>query len=146
MLAESSTETLRALDPDLPFLASEAAVDIENLLANNSPSLDAVRKLALRLRSAIEPAHGGIPPRSLMDPATLTVVAEAVAQSAAQPLSIDGLLAHADKIAASLSQHDLTEVRNELTSARDFCVALSRAAVAYRESIYDLRPSHPYRR
>jgi hypothetical protein len=146
MSAESSTEALRALDPDLPFLASEAAVDIENLLANKSPSLSAVRKLAQRLRSAIEPARGGTPPRSLMDPATLTVVAEAVAQSATQPLTLDDLLAQADKIAASLSRQNLTEVRNELTNARDFCVALSRAAVAYRESIYDLRPSHPYRR
>jgi hypothetical protein len=81
-----------------------------------------------------------------MDPVTLTVVAEAVAHGADSPRTVDDLLAQADKIAASLSRPDLSENRDDLTSARDFCVALSRAAVAYRESIYDLRPSHPFRR
>lgn len=146
MSSLQSAGVLRALDPDLPFLASEVAVDIENLLANNPTSLDAIHKLAHRLRNAIEPGTAGTPPHSLMDPATLTVVAQAIAQTEDSLRSVDELLAHAEKIAASLSEPGFGTNRSELANARDFCVALSRAVVTYRELIYDLRPTHPFRR
>lgn len=67
---------LRALDPDLPFLASEVAIDIDNMLSGTSNDQTAMRLLAEKLSQAIGP-NGG-PLRSRMDMATLTVLGEAV--------------------------------------------------------------------
>lgn len=145
----SRNKGLRALDPDLPFLASEAAIDIDNLLSNRSEDLTAIRRLAERLNNSIEMGTAGSPPRSLMDPATLTVVGEAVAEALRRESSqkVEDLLREAAKIAMSLSSYDSTKNNKiELELARDFCVALSRAVVAYRRSISDLRPPHPFRR
>ena len=39
----------RALDPDIAMLASEAAIDIDNMLLHGSKELKAMRRLAERL-------------------------------------------------------------------------------------------------
>jgi hypothetical protein len=139
---------LRILDPDLPFLASEAAIDIDNLLSNRSEDLTAIRCLAERLRNSIESSGIGGSPRSLMDPATLTVLGEAVAETVGSESlqKVEDLLGEAAKIANSLSSGNPRENPLELEQARDFCVALSKAAIAYTKSIRDLQPSHPFRR
>lgn len=137
---------LRVLDTDLPILASEAAIDIQNILSNESEDLTAIQRLAQRLKNSIEADTTGGSPHSLMDPATLSVLSEAMVQSvegfASQ--SVEDLLREAFKIAGELS--DTKSNRPSLEQARDFCVALSRAAMAYHKSIRDLSPSHPFRR
>lgn len=139
---------LRVLDTDLPILASEAAIDIQNILSNISVDLTAIRRLAQRLKNSIEADNAGGSPHSLMDPATLSVLSEAMVQSvegfASQ--SVEDLLREAFKIAGELSIGDPKSNRPSLEQARDFCVALSRAAMAYHKSIRDLSPSHPFRR
>ncbi|OGW38716.1 MAG: hypothetical protein A2010_14630 [Nitrospirae bacterium GWD2_57_9] len=139
---------LRALDLDLPFLASEAAIDIDNLLSNRSRELTAIRLLADQLRNSIEISSTGEPPRSLMDPATLTILGEAVARAAGEGYSrkVDDLLAEAVKIGTELTSADPSKNLKELERAREFCVALSTAVVAYHKSISDLNPQHPFRR
>jgi len=139
---------LRALDLELPLLASEAAIDIDNLLSNRSREFTAIRLLADQLKNSIEISSCGEPPRSLMDPATLTVLGDAVARAAGEGYTkkIDDLLAEAAKIGIELSSDDPTKNITELERARDFCVALSMAVVAYHKSISDLSPQHPFRR
>lgn len=143
-----SDQGLRALDPNLPFLASEAAIDIDNLLSNRAEDLTAIETLAKLLTNSMEQGGTGGPPRSLMDPGTLTVLGQALAEArSSQALQkMEDLLTEAARIAGSLSSHDLKEKPDELERLRDFCVALSRAAVAYHKSIGDLRPSHPFLR
>jgi hypothetical protein len=143
-----SRKGLRVLDLELPFLASEAAIDIDNLLSNRSREFTAIRQLADQLRNSIEISATGEPPRSLMDPATLTILGEAVARSAGEGYSkkVEDLLSAAVKISGELSSDDPTKDRKELERARDFCVALSTAVVAYHKSISDLSPQHPFRR
>jgi hypothetical protein len=144
LAAPQSNHALRALDPDLPFLASEAAIDIDNVLSNGPKDSRATRALYDLLKNSIDLGNTDAPPRSLMDPATLTVLGEAVAEARRASLqSVEDLLGEAAKIAESLLNEHPT--RPELEQARDFCLALSRAAVAYRKSIRDMRPSHPYR-
>ena len=142
-----SVKGLQALDPDLPFLASEAAIDLDNLLSNKSKELTAIRRLAEQLKNSIHLSESGSCPRSLMDPATLTVLGEAVLQVAGKNRhsKIEDLLTQAALITEVLSNED-PENRDNLEKARDFCVALSRAATVYRKSILDLRPQHPFRR
>ena len=140
---------VRALDPDLPFLASEAAVDLANLISGDSDDMEAIRQLANTLKNSIKKGPSGTPSRSHMDPAALTIVGGAVAEfSSNDPSSrkVDDLLTRAMGIAEFLSSEDMRQEPDKLKEAMDFCVALSRAAIAYRHSIRDLRPSHPVRR
>ena len=140
---------IRALDPDLPFLASEAAVDLANLISGDSDDMQAIRQLATTLKNSIKKGSSGAPSRSLMDPAALTIVGGAAAEfSSANQSSrkIDDLLTTAIEIAEFLSSENMQQAPDKLKEAMNFCVALSRAAIAYRQSIRDLRPSHPFRR
>ena len=54
---------------------------------------------------------------------------------------IEDLLRETAKIVGSLQSGD----PKKLEQARDFCLALSNAALAYHESIFESRPPHPYR-
>jgi len=149
LVPTQSNQGLCALDPNLPFLASEAAVDIDNLLSDRPPrDLAAMRRLAERLKNSVEKDTADGPLRSLMDPATLTVLGEAMGDAVrSQSLqTVEDLLEEAGKIAVSLSKEDPKENPQELEQARNFCVALSRAVMTYHKSIRDLRPSHPFRR
>lgn len=147
-LQKGNKKGLCALDPDLPLLAAEAAVDIDNLLKKNKKDLKAIRNLAERLKNSIEiiPVDNSL--HALMDPATITVLGEAVEQitRGTSALLIQDLLTVTNRIAENLSDQDLPEKRDQLEETRDFCVALSNAALAYNKSIRDLHPSHPNRR
>jgi hypothetical protein len=143
-----NSESLRASDPDLPFLASEAAVDIEILLTGGEENLSALRRLTDRLHNSLDFSNEDGTPRSLMDPATLSVLGEAVTETAKNESlrRVEDLISEAVKIFKALSDENLKNNKNELEQARDFCINLSKAAMAYRKSIRDLRPSHPFRR
>ena len=69
-----SRQGLRALDPDLPFLASEAAIDIDNMLAGVGVRSQAISDLAELLNTSIDLSPGGSFTRSQIDPGTLTVL------------------------------------------------------------------------
>ena len=149
MASSSSSSEIRALDPDLPFLASEAAVDLANILYGESRRMEAIHGLADRLRNSIKTDSSGTLSRSLMDPAALTIVGGAAAESSSgDPSSwkVNDLLAKAMEIAEFLTSEKMEEEHDKLEEAMNFCAALSRAAIAYRRSIRDLRPSHPFRR
>lgn len=143
----SSQPGLRALDPDLPFLAAEVAVDVDNLLAGTSKDKRAMQCLANKLLQSIKPDYDGGHSYPRMDLATRTVLGEAVSETMEQESqNIKDLLIKASQLANVLASNNPQDDRDELKQARNFCVALSRSAAAYSESIRDLRPSHPFRR
>lgn len=139
---------LRVLDPDLPLLASEAAIDVDNLLAGESVDRTAMRRLSQKLSESIGRDSTGGVVRSHLDIATLTVLGEAISETVEKRSlkKVEDLLSKASKIANVLAYDDPQSNREGLEQARDFCVALSRATVSYIESISDPRPSHPFRR
>ncbi len=139
---------IKALDPDLPFLAAEVAIDVSNMLSGVSNDQTAMRNLADKLRHSIEPGSTGVPPHSRMDMATLTVLSEAISETMEKHSlkKVEDLLAKASMIANVLARENPQDDRDALGEARNFCVALSRSAAAYSESIRDLGPSHPFRR
>ena len=142
-------EQLRVVDPDLPFLASRAAIELDNLLLGRSKTLISVIALATRLRNSFRLDANGGSPRSLVDPATLTVLGEAINRSTVHPplTSVEDLIKKACAIADDLTKKtDPKDDRESLIWARAFCVALSHLASAYHKSIFDLRPPHPFRR
>ena len=135
------------LAPDLPLLASEAAIDIDNMLSNRSKDFKAMRDLAVRLKNSIEISDSG-QLHSLMDPPTLIVLSEAVAQAAGKQHreKTEDVLAVALKIGDALSSEDPTKNPEALRLTPNFCMGLSMAAVAYRKSIRDLRQTRPFRK
>ncbi len=146
---------LRALDPDLPFLAAEVAIDIDNMLLGTSNDRTAMRRLAKKLSQGIEPDPDGGPLRSRMDVATLAVLGEAVSETRPKQSmkSIADLLTRTHEITAVLASDNPEDSdRQRLEQAMSFCVALSRATAAYSESIQDMDmdmdmdPSYPGRR
>ncbi|MCK9623080.1 MAG: hypothetical protein M0R47_21405 [Methylobacter sp.] len=149
MASSSFSSEIRALDPELPFLASEVAVDLANLISGDSDDMAAIKQLANTLKNSIKKGPSGAPSRSLMDPAALIILGGAAAEFTGINLSsqkVDDLIAAAENIADFLSSDNIQQVPDKLKEAMNFCVALSRAAIAYRQSIRDLQPSHPFRR
>jgi len=146
--AKGSRSGLRALDPDLPFLAAEVAIDVDNLLSGRSDDRAAMQRLAEILSQSIDSDPANAVRRSRMDLAALSILSEAVSQSVeTQSLrKMEDLLEEASKMARVLEQGDPETDKAELEQVGSFCEALSRAAAAYSESIRDLRPSHPFRR
>jgi len=140
---------LRVLDPDLPYLASEAAIELDNLLLGRKSNLKSVHILAERIGNSFEIDRSNGATRPLMDPATLTVLGDAINESQSQPIVIkfEDLIKKASSIADELLKNtNLKDNRKELEWARAFCVALSRLSAAYHKSVFDLRPPHPFRR
>ena len=74
-------ETLSALDPGLPLIASRAAIELDILIRNKATELSFTKRLASRLNKSFkgsqeEPGH-----QFLVDPATATLVTCAFQQS-----------------------------------------------------------------
>jgi len=139
-------QPLHVLDADLPYIASEAAVEIDNLIAGHSEEPTAFKDLVRRLDRSFGDSALSEEPRYMVDAGTLTVVDEAIrrAGGGATP-NLSDVVKRAVEIAA-LPDPQSAEHRGDFEWALDFCLALSRAAAAYRRSIYDLQPKHPFRR
>ncbi len=137
------TGGLRALDPDLPFLAAEVAIDVDNLLAGRSEDRSSMQRLAGILSRSFDIDSSSAPPRSRMDIAAYSILSEAVTQSikAETFKKMDDLLLKAIQVAKVLDKGDPQTDKAELEQAGNFCVALSKAAAAYRESIHNLHPT-----
>lgn len=148
-ISTSNKGPLHVLDPNLPFLASNAAIELDNLLLRRKPTLKYVYILSEKLRNSFEIDISNGATRSLIDPTTLTVLGEAVNKSQAQPTvtKVEELIEKACSIASDLSKRNFPkDNREKLEGMRDFCVAFSHLVSAYHKSIFDLRPPHPFRR
>ena len=142
---------VNVLDPELPSLASNAAVELDLLINDEPTDLGAVRQLGERLNKSLDkPA-----PTSLcglhVDTETETILGQAFLQAPeakADSATILKELAHrTEEIARQLSSTALeTERKTALELPRAFCLALSQSAAAYRQSLMEIRPPHPFRR
>lgn len=139
-------ETTTVRDPDLPFLAAKAAIELDNVLAGRGKELKSVRELAGALRASVE-CPGGGKRSAFVDPGTVTIINQAIAQSGAGAVkTVAELVQQAQSIATRLTTSDPDTERTSLEWIRAFCVALSRGASAYRQRLHDSRPAHPSRR
>jgi len=99
----TSEPTLRALDPDLSFVASQAAIELDNLLLGKGGRLDAVSRLASYLRESTGGIVGVAEKKHLMDPQTIDLVSRAIDASGGQVVkTIDELMSEAWRIAKEL--------------------------------------------
>jgi hypothetical protein len=139
---------VNVLDPKLPWLASNAAVELDLLINGDSADLGAVRQLGERLRLALDKPTADQPARGLhVDTETETILGQAFTQAGDDPETILGRLMHrTEEISAQLSSAEAGSGQKSLERLRAFCLALSQSAAAYRQSVIEVRPPHPYRR
>jgi len=137
-----------ALDPELPSLASDAAVELDLLLNGERPDLQAVRQLAQRLQQSLDKPAPDQPARGLqLDTETQTILGQAFTQTGADPATVlNDLLRRTEEVAQQLSSAEAGTDRTDLELQCAFCLALSQAAAAYRQSIFDMKPPHPHRK
>ncbi len=81
-----------------------------------------------------------------MDPATINVLSRALVTSGDEVTDLQQLIVKAGSLADRLVETNSTTKPETLEWFRTFCVALSRCAATYRQSIHDLQPQHPFRR
>jgi len=138
---------LRVLNPDLPLLASQAAIELDKLSQGHNVGFKAVSHLSSLLENSIECCEDSKPSRSLMDSATVTVVSRALdaAQWGEPTERVEQLVKQAWEITNGLKTPASTRVES-VKKMRDFCAALSRCATAHIQSLNELRPIHPYRK
>lgn len=139
----TSREALSALSPDLPLLASRAAIELDNLLQGHGSNLRNVRLLSERLNNSTERITGNAR-QFVSDPATLDVLALALDASSVPVRSVQEVAEEAWRVAEEL-HHAASESHSEtqrLEKLRTFCNELSRNASIYRHLIEEAQPSY----
>lgn len=139
---------VNVLDPELSWLASNAAVELDLLIHGEETDLKSVKQLGESFRQTLAAPIAGQPAGRLqVDTETETVLGQAFAQAGDDPGTVLGeLFRRTEEIAGQLSSAEPATERKALEWQRAFCLALSRSAAAYRQSIFDVLPPHPYRR
>ena len=134
------------LDPELSFIASQAAIELDNLLLRKSSKFTAVAQLAKYLRGSSNGVSGSNPSFNTMDPQTIDVVSRAIDASGEDSIkTLEDLRNHAGRLATELTDMKGSSEDGVIERLRSFCVSLSQVATAQRQTIMDMHPSHPFR-
>ena len=140
--------TINVVDPELPLLVSDAAVELDLLIQGDQPGLEAVRQLGDDLRKTLAKPAKAPPSRQLhVNTETETILGQAFCDAGGDPSTIlRDLSRYTEEIATQLSSAEPGGRREDLERLREFCLALSRFAAAYRQSMTIALPPHPDRR
>lgn len=132
-----------ALDPGLPFLASQAAIELDNVLLRKNVELKAVSQLAQRLERSTEQVAGTEDRKSLMDPATVSIFNSAIVASGMQKVqTLAELASEAWQIARELQGSTRESNRQRVEKLRTFCTHLARSAVAHERALYEMQSAN----
>lgn len=129
-----------ALDPGLPFLASQAAIELDNLLLGKDVDLKAVEQLGQRLENSTEQVAGTEGRTSLMDPATVCVFNGAISASGMPRVqTLAELASKAWQIARDLRASKEESNKQRIEQLGTFCTYLARSAIAHERTFYDMQ-------
>ena len=155
-MSSAGTDTSQAeiIESDLPSLASRAAIELDNIIIEQEGELKAISRLAENIERSCSGTRATTHPVLLCDPSIAVVLNYAFADSeivGGKLTTVDELLVQAKEIGSSLRsiladpvgfrQRDL----RRLEQMRAFCVALSRRASAYEQSMDDYVRAYPLR-
>lgn len=146
---EPNSQPFDALNPDLPFLAANAALELDNILNDTASSLSYVEKLERLLESsAREQKVAGGRTRLLVDPVSSNVLSRAlVASHQSNPGTLQDLAEAISVLSGYIKKLRASNLaKDNIASLRDFCVALSTYASASRRTIYGKEPAHQFRK
>ena len=140
---------LRFADPELPTLATRAAVELDTLRRGRDGSMQHVLRLSQLLRNSLEPNVESSPAHvsCLMDPSTIVLVARALHQAGENPGPTTREICElTEAVADKLEQIAFKNDKDSAKELQHFCVELARG-VANRRKIYRSDPaSQPFRR
>jgi len=136
---------LTPLDPNLPLLASQAAIEIDRFIRQQQTDFIATKRLAVLLQNTVQRSPGPVVTFYLTDPTAVALMSTTfdLTKLAPQIRTVDELAMEASRIATSL---ETTEASDNPRALRAFCAALSECAAVYIRSVHTQQPSHPYRR
>lgn len=141
------TGRLRALDPNLPFLAARAAIELDNIMLRRSATTEAISALAFVLRSSTELNSSS--QCSLLDPITVETLTDALSETHGKPITtIAMLVEQARALVVSLMKASEVGQQDDqrLRELRLFCIALSRITSSHLQANYESsRSQHPHR-
>jgi len=142
------------LGRDLPSVACQAAIGLDNLILGRANGLPGVAGLSARLSEEVPAAPDLNSPLSLVDPSTVVALHGTIQESRLAAPSDDivvltrqageivrRLKAASDDPAAARASH-----LEELRKLKEFCLILSRRSAATAGDPDESRPPHPYRR
>ena len=140
------------LGTDLPSVACNAAIELDNLLLGLTTDLPSVRELCDKLTEEVPNVSDLASPRSLVDPSTVVVIHRVLRESQMGGLSdeIDELTRQAAeivrKLQAVIGDPSGSRSTNEegVKKLKMFCLLLSKRASGAKKSARE--PKHPYRR
>lgn len=140
---------LRATDNSLPFLAAQAAVELKLFSVGKRSDLPSLSKLSHLISNSLD-LQEQMPPRSLMDPSTVSVMSQALEDSLWTPQklkTIGEMAGLALNVADEMKkQCGTTETNGNVKRMMDFCTALARYSSAYRKTVLGQSRKHPYRK
>jgi len=144
-----------ALEPRLPDITIQAAVEFDWLIQGKrghpiaNASRESINKLLWLLSESIGKTKLEANSKAFVDSGGLNLFTKAYNEShKAHPVKTRKELRLAVKqLISSLGKAQEGELEEDvLVRMRDFCVALSEYAAAYRQMIYGNRQEHPYRK
>lgn len=145
-----TSERFSALDPSLPFVAANAAIELDDLIRGRQQDLKFVTKLAELLSNAVvvTPYPGVRNHKALIDPVSADVFNRAYAKTynSEGVNTIDQLASLVAKLANELGELGPKNAKESLSQFRDFCVALSNYSMTSRNAIYGSSSGHPYKK
>jgi hypothetical protein len=141
------TPSLRLYDADLPMLAAQAAIELDSLRRGRSIGLKTVSDIGQRLRSSVDISHDS-GRRAVLDSGAFAIVGQALDSSewSGRLKTTNQLINETAEIAEAMNNLDDAADPGLIEKIRNFCVALSRYAAAYRQSLHDLAPADSFRR
>lgn len=143
----NTSRPLRLYDPDLPMLAAQAAIELDSLRRGKRIGLSTVNEISDRLKGSLEGSPGN-GKRAVLDSSTFAIVGPALDTSewSGRVTTTDQLITGAGDIADAMNKLDEKAETAQIEKIRNFCVALSKYAAAYRQALQDLEPTHSFRR
>ncbi len=135
------------MECDLASIASQAAIELDNLVIGDKTELSASGRLAQFLSHSIN-VETPNSPESQLNPTTAVAVNLAIADAHGQTQFTElwDLLKEVGRLTDVLSQAGEIKEQDELVMLRDFCLALSKRAFALERATQDVKPEHPFRR
>ena len=141
---------LRILDPEFSMIASQAAIELDNvILGKPNVKSTSIKKLADFLKCSLHQTTSqvGQAERMNFDSNTIAVLGSAFdVISESEDKTVGDVLKEALNLADKLETSEADKDRQTLEQMREFCVALASCVSSYRQSVEDWVPRHPRRR
>ncbi len=142
------------LENDLPSLACQAAIELDNLILGYSTDLEAVRRLISYISGSFTTVSDLSTGVSALDATTAVLIRRALHDSelARAVPNLEELVIQAKDVTSRLQRlvdepRALKEyARAELGPMRSFCLTLSKHALGFERGRHEMKPEHPFRR